>query len=861
MSLPSPNLDDRDFQQLLDEARRRILLACPEWTDLSPSDPGMVLLELFAHLTETMIYRLNRVPRKMYIEFLRLIGIRLQPPSAASVSLQFSRARADSQPIQIPRGTRVTVARMDGGASALVFTTAANVTIAAGETQVAVRAYHCDVVEGELAGVGTGLPNQFVTALRPPIVAASGDELDLVVGTEGVAGELGERIPAIEYNGKTYRIWREVDSFTNVGNDPYVYLVDRMAGLVIFAPAARLEQAPGELDKVPRSLAATPGAGREIRLWYRRGGGLEGNVDANTLTKLKDAITGLQVTNPEPALGGGAQETLDNALVRGPQQLHSLQRAVTARDFELVALSSSRAIARAKALTKAALWSYATPGTIEVLLVPFLPEEERGGGKVTIAALQEHQTAEAQTRVQQTLDERRPLGTSCAVNWTHYKLVRVMARIVVRREEDPQAVKRRVIERLHQTINPLPTQFSALGWPFGQALRASHIYDVALGEPGVRWMDRVRLVVDEVPETDVAVITSDTTQPRTWYVGSKGTLFRSVNDGEGWETTGRFDGEMITNIQVHPAIAGLLVAVTAMPNNGGSRLHISRDSTETWDTNMYPMKFQVQDASWTVRGDVATLLIASNVGLYELSMQPGSSPVPVLVDPANQAMGFYAVVANRDVRGEVSIAVAAQNNGGIYLTTSGSPNNAFRPIGLNGQDIRELTVEHDGPRSFLWAGAAAFGGDDPGQGCFTWELRGLQDPPEKWQPFGKNWNGGTCRSIVFSGTKVLATSHRMGVMRLERQARTAVWQTSDVGCGLPLRDQGRFYPITTLATGPDGRLVLVGGAKGVFRSDDGGITYASSSNKEFADKVTLPATWLFVSGEHDIAVVNENEAN
>ena len=100
-----------------------------------------------------------------------------------------------------------------------------------------------------------------------------------------------------------------------------------------------------------RALAAIPGAGREIRLWYRRGGGPEGNVEANTLTQLKDAITGVQVTNPSPAVGGRATETLENALVRGPQQLYSLQRAVTARDFELVALYNSRAVARAKALT------------------------------------------------------------------------------------------------------------------------------------------------------------------------------------------------------------------------------------------------------------------------------------------------------------------------------------------------------------------------------------------------------------------------------------------------------------------------------------------------------------------------------
>ena len=67
MPLPLPNLDDRSFDELLDEARRRIALRAPGWTDLSPSDPGIVLLELFAFLTETMIYRLNRLPQKAYL--------------------------------------------------------------------------------------------------------------------------------------------------------------------------------------------------------------------------------------------------------------------------------------------------------------------------------------------------------------------------------------------------------------------------------------------------------------------------------------------------------------------------------------------------------------------------------------------------------------------------------------------------------------------------------------------------------------------------------------------------------------------------------------------------------------------------
>ena len=70
------------------------------------------------------------------------------------------------------------------------------------------------------------------------------------------------------------------------------------------------------------------------------------------------------------------------------------------------------------------------------------------------------------------------------VNWANYKTVRVTARVVVGREENKTAVKQRVLERLHQTITPLETAINPKGWPFGQALRASDVYNIALAEPG-----------------------------------------------------------------------------------------------------------------------------------------------------------------------------------------------------------------------------------------------------------------------------------------------------------------------------------------------------------------------------------------
>ena len=98
------------------------------------------------------------------------------------------------------------------------------------------------------------------------------------------------------------------------------------------------------------------------------------------------------ITNPEAATGGRSAETLGNALLRGPQELHSLDRAVTARDFELVAMRSSGTVNRAKAFTRAALWAHAQPGTVGVLLVPEVPGTQDEVGRLTPEDLHKHQT-------------------------------------------------------------------------------------------------------------------------------------------------------------------------------------------------------------------------------------------------------------------------------------------------------------------------------------------------------------------------------------------------------------------------------------------------------------------------------------
>ncbi|MPZ68912.1 MAG: hypothetical protein GEU71_05225 [Actinobacteria bacterium] len=858
MTLPVPNLDDRDFEDLLEQARRRIVQLSPDWNDLSPSDPGMVLVELFAFLTESMIYRLNRFPDKAFIAFLNLIGVRLMPPGAASVMLTFKRKSAGETALEIPRGTRVIAARATRGGAPPVFATADGASIPPGEKEVAVLAHHCDLVIAEEIGTGNGMAGLTAKVRRPPIVASTSHPLDLIIGVRAEADELDERSAAIEDNGIPYRIWREVETFSNVEDDPYVFIADRVAGTVTFAPAVRSRSQEGGLTEVPEALAAIPQAGREILAWYRSGGGPDGNVAAGTLTTMKDPIPGVEVTNLSPATGGRPGESLDNALLRGPQELHSLERAVTARDFQLVALRSSGAVARARAFTKADLWRHALPGTVQLLLVPYLPSESRTGGALTVSQLKEYETESALTEVVSALSGRRPAATIVETQWAHYKTVSVKARIVVHREEDLDAVHRRVLARLHGTVNPLPTEMNPRGWRFGEALRASNVYDMVLAEAGVRYVDRVRLIVDEVPDKGVLALDSDQFQPATWYAGSTTALFRSLNDGEGWEVCHRFPGETIDAVKCHPDIPGL-VAVASRLSDESSHLQISRDSGESWEP---PVQLErIEDLAWTTRGSTPVLMMATHRGLYELSVEPGATPLQVVVDPSNPNLGFYSAVVATDPSGVVSVALAARDTGGIYLSTAGGRSDSFGSIGLVGEDVRVLAVQHDGPRSFLWAGTAGVGADDPGKGCYSWELRGEDKPPEGWRPRQLRWRGGSCWALAFLGSSVFAATHSGGVLLMDPSTADPEWEASDVRCGLPMRDPGRFHPVQALASDPSGQKLLAGGPEGVARSDDGGARYIVISERDFSERVTLPATWLFCSGEHELEMVSELAAD
>ena len=139
MALPAPNLDDRRFQDIVDEAKRLIPRYCPEWTNHNVSDPGVALIELFAWMSEMVLFRLNQVPDRFYVKFLELVGVAPFPPSVARADLTFWLSTVLEHDVVVPAGTEVATAA-GADRDTVVFTTTADLAIAPPQLMAAMTA-------------------------------------------------------------------------------------------------------------------------------------------------------------------------------------------------------------------------------------------------------------------------------------------------------------------------------------------------------------------------------------------------------------------------------------------------------------------------------------------------------------------------------------------------------------------------------------------------------------------------------------------------------------------------------------------------------------------------------------------------
>lgn len=330
-------------------------------------------------------------------------------------------------------------------------------------------ATHSTPVTGEILNRATGDPGETFDLQNTPILPRLDDEyLEVQDATTG-----------------EWVRWDEVESFRYSNPGDHHYTLDGVSGTVALGPAIR------QPDGTERAYGASMLQGQAVRFSrYRYGGGVSGNVGANTLTVLKSSIPYVaRVTNFNAAVGGLDPESLNAAKFRAPAALRSQDRAVTPSDYEFLAYESSRLVARARCIQvrTGGRGNSAPPGTVELLIVPLIPRDHER----TAESLQPSPELTAQVR--DYIDDRRLLGTQLVVDGAAFMGVRIEASIVVEPNRDAEPVRQAVAARLTEYLDPLAGGAEGTGWPFGRDLYLSEVQSVVQSVDGVRFAEEVTL--------------------------------------------------------------------------------------------------------------------------------------------------------------------------------------------------------------------------------------------------------------------------------------------------------------------------------------------------------------------------------
>jgi hypothetical protein len=305
----------------------------------------------------------------------------------------------------------------------------------------------------EFLGTGTAQPDQHYRLVNKPVIRGS------------VKLDVDE--------GQRWTEWTEVDGFHASQPDDHHYMVDVEAGEVRFGNG---------LQGLP------PQIGQRIRVReYRFGGGRDGNVAPKAISKVV-AFPDVKVTNPLRGHGGADAESISDALTRIPGELRRRDRAVTATDFQELALATPGAdVGRAECLPR------------------FYPPTRQGGkaGVVTVVVWPREDAAHPNAplpdrnllrTVCSWLDLRRLVTTELYVVPPTYRKVAVAVALEVKPGYGIEAVRHWVELVLRQYLAPLPPFGpEGKGWPLGRLVHGPELEAAALQVEGVKFLNKLEV--------------------------------------------------------------------------------------------------------------------------------------------------------------------------------------------------------------------------------------------------------------------------------------------------------------------------------------------------------------------------------
>lgn len=449
--MPTIDYSNRDYDNIRADLLARASELIPEWTSRESSDFGVMLVDLWAYLSDVLHYYIDRAASEAFIttatqreSMLAIASLfdyypRLQTAATSTVTVVGSDIPAGDT-VVIPAG-QVFVAPATADDPVVYFSSTASAS-ATSASSPAITVVEGQIVENENLGVSTGLASQRFSLFYSKVI---GNSVKVYVNEGSVVG--GEP-SAIEYQ-YVERL------FNSAANDRVFTLAVNANNQteVIFGNGVN---------------GRIPSAGQTIEADYRYGVGARGNVAANRISQIVDSpspyISQLYSTT---GIGGADVESITSLKTNIPAAFATQDRAVSLQDYKDLVLGVA-GVAKGTA-------SYSA-GTVTIYAAPFT-EDYLNYGSASLSV-----SSDLQDAIISYYEPRQMIGASvAAASAIALTAVDITATVYVLPSFVASSVKSAVETALDELFD-----FDVVF--FDQTLSKGQIYRKILNVPGVDYV-------------------------------------------------------------------------------------------------------------------------------------------------------------------------------------------------------------------------------------------------------------------------------------------------------------------------------------------------------------------------------------